>query len=463
MILRRFARTATAWLLLLLSTTMVLAFPQQISQLFGGQTYGKQLKPVTQWNSLDFVFNSPQERQEALTSGRFIPENCIPLDMDVDYNSNPIRSRVFVTVPRFIEGIPATLGTISNQQGATGPLVEPYPNAAIQANPEDPRCEGIVSVFRTMIDECNRLWIVDTGKIGDRRICLPKIVAFDLRTDQIIHQYQIPASQLVCDVSLIVSILVDVRDPPPLGTCSNTMAYMADVTGAGLIVYDMSRGKSWRVTNKLMNPNPDYGTFTIANESFDLMDGMISMALSPKSPSDIRSSDFTFNSAYGTSKPNKNPVLNDRLLFFHALASTSENAVRTSVLHNDTTWEEDVGANPRAFRTIGRRTSQSAPEAMDSNGNLYFGLLNQMAIGCWDSTTNYNPNNIRIVSQNLETLQFPSGVKVVRNRKGIEELWVMTCRFQKIMTGTLNMNETNFRIQAIQVPELLGGSRSCRN
>ncbi|XP_055635772.1 protein yellow-like isoform X2 [Toxorhynchites rutilus septentrionalis] len=426
------------------------------------QTVGKQLKWVTQWKSLDFVFPTPKDREDALASGRFVPENCIPLDMDVDYNSNPLRSRVFVSVPRFIEGIPATLGVISSQVGPSGPLVEPYPNAAIQSNPEDSRCNGIVSVFRTMIDECNRLWIVDTGKIGDRRICLPKIVAFDLRTDTIIHQYQIPASQLMCDISLLVSILVDVRDPPPRGSCSNTMAYVADVTGAGLIVYDMARGKSWRVTNKLMHPNPDYGTFTIADESFDLMDGMLSMALSPKTRSDHNSPDFVFNSAYGVSQPSRPAILNDRLLFFHALASAAENAVRTSVLHNDTMWEEDVGAVPREFRVIGRRTSQSAPEAMDSNGNLFFGLLNQMAIACWDSTTNYNPQNIKIVSQNFETLQFPSGVKVIRNRKGVEELWVLTCRFQKIMTGSLNMNETNFRIQAIQIPELLNGSRSCK-
>ncbi|XP_058811802.1 major royal jelly protein 1-like [Topomyia yanbarensis] len=422
------------------------------------QAFGKQLKWVSQWKSLDFVFSSPKERADALASGRFIPENCVPLDMDVDYNSSPLRSRIFVTVPRFIEGIPVTLGTISSQQGASGPLIEPYPNAHIQSNPEDRRCNGIVSVFRTMIDECNRLWIVDTGKIGDRRICLPKIIAFDLRSNQIIHQYEIPAAQLVCDVSLLVNILVEVRDPPPVGTCSRTMAYVADVTGFGLIVYDMSRGKSWRVTNKLMNPNPDYGTFTIADDSFDLMDGVLTMALSPRGPP---STDFTFNSAYRSSRVYSSALQNDRLLFFHALASISENAVRTSVLQNDTMWEQDVGAMPRAFRVIGRRTSQSAPEAMDSNGNLFFGLLSQMAIACWDSTTNYNPHNFRIVAQNLETLQFPSGLKVIRNRKGLEELWVLTCRFQKIMTGTLNTNETNFRIQAIQIPELLDGSRSC--
>lgn len=79
----------SAWLLVT-TLAMGLASPQQLSQSFGGQTFGKQLKSVTQWNSLDFVFKSPQERQEALTAGRFIPENCIPLDMDVDYNSSEL-------------------------------------------------------------------------------------------------------------------------------------------------------------------------------------------------------------------------------------------------------------------------------------------------------------------------------------------------------------------------------------
>ena len=87
MILRRLVRTT--WLLVsTVAVAAILASPQQVSQSFGGQTFGKQLKSVTQWNSLDFVFNSPQERQEALTSGRYMPENCIPLDMDVDYNSS---------------------------------------------------------------------------------------------------------------------------------------------------------------------------------------------------------------------------------------------------------------------------------------------------------------------------------------------------------------------------------------
>lgn len=42
---------------------------------------------MLQWKAADFAFPTPQERQEALASGRYVPENCIPLDMDVDYSS----------------------------------------------------------------------------------------------------------------------------------------------------------------------------------------------------------------------------------------------------------------------------------------------------------------------------------------------------------------------------------------
>lgn len=56
-------------------------------------------------------------------------------------------------------------------------------------------------------------------------------------------------------------------------------------------------------------------------ESFDLMDGVLGMALSP----------------YQHGR--------DRFLYFHALAATTENVVRTSVLRNDS-FITDSNANP---------------------------------------------------------------------------------------------------------------------
>lgn len=73
---------------------------------------------------------------------------------------------------------------------------------------------------------------------------------------------------------------------------------MADVTGFGLVVFDLHRLKSWRIENKLMFPDPDFGTFTIAGESFDLMDGILGMTLSPKTNAGRNNLAKTFGNGY---------------------------------------------------------------------------------------------------------------------------------------------------------------------
>jgi Major royal jelly protein len=67
---------------------------------------------------------------------------------------------------------------------------------------------------------------------------------------------------------------------------------------------------------------------------------------------------------------------------------------------------------------------------MDKNGNLFFAMVAANAIGCWNINKPYGLQTIRNVAQNFETMQFISGMKVVKNKKNKEELWVVSCRFQ---------------------------------
>lgn len=118
----------------------------------------------------------------------------------------------------------------------------------------------------------------------------------------------------------------------------------------------------------------------------------------------------------------------NRHLYFHALASSSENKVALSFLDNSNNVNN---TDSRAFMEIGRRGIQCAAEAMDRNGNLFFGLISPISVGCWDSSqSEYDAKHIRVVVQNNDTLQFSSGMKVVMNNQKKEELWVLTCRFQ---------------------------------
>lgn len=101
-------------------------------------------------------------------------------------------------------------------------------------------------------------------------------------------------------------------------------------------------------------PYPNFGTFTIAGESFDLMDGIFGLALSPRKSSDDSSSNVvsgTFNRQL------------ERVLYFHSLASGNENYVPLSLINNASIWEHDANEDPRAFKVLGSRGVQTAGES----------------------------------------------------------------------------------------------------
>lgn len=126
-----------------------------------------------------------------------------------------------------------------------------------------------------------------------------------------------------------------------------------------------------------------------------------------------------------------------------------------ALFHNNS---EAASRDFRAFEN--ERSSQSAAQAMDKNGVMYFGLLSELAIGCWNSKNyDYGDENIERVVIDSNTLQFPSGIKVITAKDGRQELWVITVSFQRFMTGTLTPTDTNFRIQAAVVDELVRGTK----
>lgn len=273
----------------------------------------KNLKLVSEWKDLEFAFPTPFHRQQAIQNGQYVPGTGVPIDVDVDYRDQG-QSRIFMSIPRIATGIPITFGFVTSAAAAGGPIIQPYPNYDAQSS-HGQNCDGITSVFRVavcqmrhkaktfsslpactfhfQIDECRRLWVLDTGRIADQQYCPPQLLVYALdNSDQLIHRYRFPANQYRPGTSLFITPVVDVSDPPPTGQCSYTRVYIADVTGYGILVYDLQQNRSWRVQNKLVFPHPAYATFTIAGESFDLTDGIIGMALSPRTQSRGKTFDY---------------------------------------------------------------------------------------------------------------------------------------------------------------------------
>ncbi|KAF9424040.1 hypothetical protein HW555_000749 [Spodoptera exigua] len=388
------------------------------------------LRVVRQWAELDFVFPSEEAKQIAIQKRYYVPGNSVPIDVDVHHRQGPYPSRIFVTNPRFDEGRPITLGTVDD----TGRIVA-YPDYSWHDN-QGSNCGGMTSVFRVAIDECQRLWVMDAGKIGDKQVCPPQLLAFDLATDRLIYRHVVNSSNYL-EQSLYVTPIVDVRPRGP-GDCANTYVYVADVSAYSILVVDVMRDQSWRTTHRLFYPFPSRGTFTIDGESFDLMDGILGMALSP----------------YHHGR--------DRFLYFHSLAATTENVVNTRILRNNS-YLQDANIDPDAIYVFPKeRPSQSAAEAIDQNGVMYFGLMDPPSIQCWNTATEFSPRNFHTVAANQETLQFASGVKIVKNAKEEQELWVLTSSFQRVMTGSLSPDRMNFRIHAEKIPVILANS-PCKN
>lgn len=249
-------------------------------------------KIVYEWRQLDFSYHTLLDRQRAISSGEFVPNNNLPLGVD------RWRNRLFVTMPRWKNGVPASLATLPLPAMERSPAMRPYPSWEWHANSNaaQPDCSRLMSVYRIWIDECHRLWVLDAGIVNAtiqiNPVCPPKIVAFDLRNDQPLFSYELPPDQVKQD-SLHSNIIVDIRN----GRCEDAHAYITDVWRFGLVVFSLAKGRSWRTTHQYYMPNPDACDYTLNGINFQWFDGVFGLSLSPLSH------------------------LNDRLLFFHPMSS----------------------------------------------------------------------------------------------------------------------------------------------
>ena len=80
------------------------------------------------------------------------------------------------------------------------------------------------------------------------------------------------------------------------------------------------------------------------------MDGLFGLSLSPKKSSNL-------NNNFVSGLLNRQ---NERVLYFHSLASGTENAVPLRLINNAAIWERNVNAEPRSFQVLGRRGIQTA-------------------------------------------------------------------------------------------------------
>ena len=272
------------------------------------------------------------------------------------------------------------------------------------------------------VDQCGRLWVADSGTVDIlsgkiRRICQPQLLIFDLKNDKLLLRYQLPDSVLQPQ-SLLTTVVADVLDVN--GRCQEAFAYLADIRGFGLIVVDVQREKSWRIVSNYFYPYPLNGHYKINNVEFDLMDGVLGLALSP--PQNDRK---------------------DKTLYFHSLASVRESWVSAALLRNESNFQNSSNRVANQFYVSqGTRAGQSAASAMNDEGSaLFFSVVTKNSLNCWNPKLPYNEKNIVEVDRDDVTFQFASGLKVRFSFLYARILRIIIHLLAPISTNFLSVNQ----------------------
>lgn len=160
------------------------------SNNFGGNALGggNSLEPfrvLYEWFKLDYNWVDEMTKSQALSNRRFIPENNALAGVKT------WRDRIFVTIPRWKEGVPVTIASVPAQplQPNASPRLDPFPNWQMQ---EIGNCTAFQFVQSIEIDTEGRIWVLDVGRTntltggagGIPSRCPPKLVIIDLNSVQ---------------------------------------------------------------------------------------------------------------------------------------------------------------------------------------------------------------------------------------------------------------------------------------
>ncbi|XP_029678926.1 protein yellow-like [Formica exsecta] len=375
------------------------------------------------WKQVEFKLPNDTIRNEFIASGDYIPDNNMPLGLATWHK------KMFVTIPRWKNGVLANLNSFSMVDATHSPILTPYPNLEAN-NIHSP--DGLVNIFRVRIDACDRMWGLDTGIndiLGNFTVVRPMtLVVIDLKTDKIIRKYILKDTDVKPD-SFIADLVVDVAP----GQCDKVYAYMSDFGEYGMVVYSWEKNDSWRINHHFFHFDPLNGDYNINGYNFQWTDGVFGMSLSP--------------------------ICDDgyRTLYFHAMSGITEFSVSTNVLQDNTLKK---GKNHYNFHIVGNKgpLTQGSSSIIDSETCIdYFTQINRNGIACWDTTVKLSPKTFNLVAQDNTTLVFPQDIAIDDTSR---KLYVLSNNLQKFLFDSFDPLMTNFFITSADLGTL---TSLCKN
>ncbi|KAH8417928.1 hypothetical protein KR222_008606 [Zaprionus bogoriensis] len=347
------------------------------------------------------------------------------------YNNVPMgvthyRGRLFVTMPRRRTGIPSTLNYIDMaQDGAqSSPKLNAYPS--FELNQFNASAEHLVSVYRTTVDPCQRLWFIDTGMLeypnNRQQIRRPSIWIVDLNTDRVIKRFEIPESIVETGRGL-ASVAVDVASSD---RCDEAFAYIPDLVNRRLYVYSLAESRMWSFEHNYFNFDPVAGDLHIGGQTFRWDDGIFSIAL-------------------GALQSN-----GSREVYFHAMASNNEFVVSNRVLQRESNAARSDHGND--FRLLGSRgvDKQSTMHQYDPRtGVVFYAEIQTNGVGCWNTKKPFYSTYHDTIVSDPQHMIYPSDLTI--DEEG--NIWVMSNSMPIFIYARLDTSIYNFRVWKQNVKE----------
>lgn len=400
----------TSWIILFLNVLLR-------CYLWETVTATETLRVAYQWKQLDYDWPSNDTKE---LFPWYKQEDNLPLGLEVTDD------RIFVTVPRWRRGVAASLNYFYINDTRESPALIPYPSWETHQYKAGSVPE-IISTFRIRADQCDRLWVLDTGFTdildSPEQQAPPALIVYDLTSNRMLRKFVIPEDQRTAD-SLFANIAVEDY------SCDDTYAYLADLGGPGLVVYSWSMNNSWLVKHHFFHPDPQFEEFNVSGLSFQWSDGLFGMGLAP------------IGDGYST-------------MYFHPLSSSMEFSVSTKLLRDPK--RASSSENFHEFHALGSRghNGQSSVSFLDlTTGVLFYALTNLNAIACWKPQNMFTIQQQALIYTDNVTMIFPNDLKIDKNG----QIWVLSDRLPAFMYSHLNLEDYNFRILAGSTREVINST-----
>ena len=357
------------------------------------------------WSTIDYNWPSRSAREKALRERRYIPlNNAI----------NGIRvydHRLFVTVPRFGEGVPSTLNTLINAHKSkrylsSRTVLKPYPNWEMQT---EGNCTAFQKVQNIEIDpKRGIMYVIDTG--GRKYDCPAKLVIYDIKNDVELRRHIFPDDVVSRGTNYLNDLVMDYVDG------NVEYLYITNTRDFTLVVYDIKNDNSYAFADKSMLPEPGKTDVKVLNDVVRVTNGVNGIAIS---------ANFTY-------------------VYYSPIAGTGLYQIPTKILRNSS-------ANFSAHvRKVGDKPSQGDGMIMSTKNSLYFSVLSDNAIAMWEihrDAAKYGGED-RVM---METLTYEAMDPMMEwvDSLALDSsgyLWFTTSRLQRYYNSKITNDSINFRI-----------------